>query len=272
MVRRSFREPRWDGSPLHGRTILVYAEHGLGDTIQFMRYLALVKSCGGTVLFECPGPLLDAARTDISSTGPAKRGKLLSELPGVDQFIEAGAPLPAFDVQASLLSLPAFFVTPTPAIPAQIPYVSVDPERVNYWRQEITRLCSERYRHSALVDDKILQVGIVWQGNPTHPKDRERSLPLAHFERLAAIKGVRLVSLQLAAGLEQVGQVGFPVVDAGSRFEPNSFEDLAATLTCLDLVVTVDTVAAHVGGALGVPVWLLLPLVPDCALAYRAHR
>jgi type IV pilus biogenesis/stability protein PilW len=245
MVRRPFPQPRWDGSPLHGKTILVYAEHGLGDTIHFLRYLPFVKRCGGTLVFECQPVLY----------------RLLQGVQGVDQLIAAGKPLPRFEVHASLMSLPGFFVTPETVIPANIPYLVADPKFVTNWGQEIEFAAP---RKPAEADDKPnLHVGIVWQGKPTHPHDRERSVPLKCFETLARAACVRLISLQIGPGLEQLKEARFPVVDLGSRFDPQSMADVAAVLVNLDLLVSVDSAIAHVAGALGVKVWMALPLVPD---------
>ncbi len=107
------------------------------------------------------------------------------------------------------------------------------------------------------------KVGIVWQGNPKNPKDRYRSLPLKLFEPLANVEGVKLVSLQLGAGTEQLAASTFPTIDLGRRFNPDSLSDLAAAIMNLDLVVTVETGVAHLAGALGAPTWTLLPFVPD---------
>ncbi|HWY88892.1 MAG TPA: tetratricopeptide repeat protein [Gemmataceae bacterium] len=231
---RMFQQPRWDGSALAGKTILVYAEQGLGDTIQFARYLSLVKERGGTVVFECQSPL----------------SRLCGGVPGVDQIIVRGEVLPHFDVHAALLSLPGIFGTTLATIPAAVPYLRADPEKIEHWRREL----------GALPDFKI---GIAWQGDPKNTKDRSRSCPLTRFATLAGIEGVRLLSLQVGPGTEQLAAVAFPISDLGSRFDTSSMDDLAAVLMNLDLVITVDTAVAHLAGALGVRVWTLLTLTPD---------
>jgi tetratricopeptide (TPR) repeat protein len=230
----SYREPRWDGSPLEGKTILVFAEGGLGDTIQFLRYLPLVQEQGGTVLFECP---------------PALVG-ICAGIGGIDKLAVRGAPLPPFDVQVPLLSLPAIFGTTLATIPTAVPYLRADPAFVEYWRKELEPV-------------EGFKVGIVWQGNPDNTSDRYRSLPLARFEALARIEGVRLLSLQVGPGTEQLATAGFPVTDLGKRFDRSSLSDLAAVLMNMDLVISVETAPAHLAGALGVPAWILLPLKPD---------
>jgi tetratricopeptide (TPR) repeat protein len=230
---RSFDKPRWDGSPLEGRTILVHAEQGLGDTIQFARYLPLVQKRGGKILYECP-PALQV---------------LFDNFPGVEQLVPAGAPLPPFDVQVPLLSLPFVFGTTLATIPTNIPDLRTDPGRLAFWRNELKPLGG-------------FKVGIVWQGNPNNPGDVRRSLPLARFEALGQVQGIKLLSLQVGAGTEQLAAAPFPVTDLGTRFNADSLDDLAAVLMNVDLVVTVETAAAHLAGALERPVWNLLAYNP----------
>ena len=235
---RPFTQPRWDGAPRPEQTILLWSEQGLGDTIQFVRYAALVKERVGKVVLECPPPLVP----------------LLSSCPGVDQVVAEGEPLPDFDVQAPLLSLPALCGTTLSTVPAQVPYLQADAARVESWR-------------SRLAGESGFRVGIVWQGNPRHGWDRHRSIPLATLEPLARVQGVRLVSLQKGPGREQITEVTrrFAVLDLGGELDESSgaFVDTAAVMQSLDLVVTVDTAAAHVAGALGVPVWLALAVIAD---------
>ena len=237
MVQRPFVQPRWDGSSLQGKTILVHAEQGLGDSIHFLRYLPMVQGRGGTVLFECQPSLF----------------RLLGNIKGVDRLIAAGTPLPPFDVQAPLMSLPGIFGTTLATIPAAIPYLAADPGLVDHWRQEIGR--------AARCEPAGLKIGIAWQGDLKHRGYgnrtlANRSLSLANFGPLARVENVQLLSLQVGQGAEQVRAAAFPVTDLGSRFDPHSLEDLAAVLLNLDLVVTVDTAVAHLAAALGVPVWV----------------
>jgi len=235
-LQRTFPQPRWDGAPLSGKTILLYAEQGLGDTLQFIRYAALANRSGGRVIVQCQAPVLH----------------LVSRCPGVDSVVTTGAPLPEFDVQAPLMSLPGILETTLDNMPADVPYLSADAQRIDYWRQQLS--AQPGYR-----------VGIVWQGNPRNKSDRFRSVPLAQLSPLTEIAGVRLFSLQVGPGAEQLAASTAPqgVTDLGSRLDPQSFEDAAAILMVLDLVITVDTAAAHLGGGLGVPVWVMLPVVPD---------
>ena len=231
---RSFPQPLWDGESLAGRTILVHAEQGLGDTLHFIRYAPLVKRYGGYVIVECQRELLP----------------LLATCTGVDQWVAFGTPLPDFDVHAPLLSLPRILQTTLATVPADIPYLSADPEQVEYWRQEMGSRGG-------------FTIGIAWQGNPGHTNDWNRSVSLTSFEPLSRLDGVRLFSLQKGPGTEQLlaAKERFMLPDLGSRF--GTFQDTAAVLVNLDLVLTVDSAVAHCAGALGVPVWVLVPYAAD---------
>ncbi len=232
-VPRPFSQPRWDGTPLRGKTILVHAEYGLGDTLQFLRFLPQVKERGGRIIFECPSALLE----------------LLQGAAFVDQLLPAGQEPPHFDLQIPLMSLAGLFDVTLASLPGKMPHLAVDSERSKHWQAELNVLDG-------------FKIGIVWQGNPTQKDDRHRSVRLAQFAPLAKVPGVRLVSLQVGPGQEQLKQVPFPVTDLGCRFNPDSLTDLAATLPCLDLVVTVCTSVAHLAGAMGIPVWVALRHVP----------
>ena len=229
-----FRQPLWDGSRLNGQTILLYGDHGLGDTLQFIRYAPLVQRRGGRVLVACRKPL----------------ARILASCPGVARVISEGATLPEFHVYAPLMSLPRIVGTTLANVPARVPYLSADPALVARWRVEMGQLGG-------------FKVGIAWQGNPQHRKDRHRSFRLDQFEPLTRLDGVRLVSLQKGFGTEQIGEIAdrFAVLDLGNRLD--DFMDSAAVLSNLDLVVTPDTSVAHLAGALGVPVWVALPFAPD---------
>jgi tetratricopeptide (TPR) repeat protein len=236
--RHALHQPRWHGEPLEGKTILLAAEQGLGDTIQFVRYAPLVQQRGGRVIVRCQPPLL----------------QLLRDAPGIDHVIDEGSPLPSFDVQAPLLSLPGILGTTLASIPAKTPYLEADAPFVERWRQELQPLCG-------------FKVGIAWQGNPKYRGDRHRSIPLVSFAPLAAERGVQLVSLQKGFGTEQLRDLSsqFPIVTLGDLLNQSSSSlmDTAAIVQSLDLVVTSDTMIAHLAGALGVPVWVALPLMPD---------
>ncbi len=231
---RTFPQPDWDGSPLQGRKIFLYAEQGLGDAIQFVRYAPLVKEKGGVVLVEAPPRLLP----------------LLKSCPGIDSLVPAGGLLPPFDTQSPLLSLPGLLGTTLATIPAAVPYLSPDPDLVRRWREELKRVPGFR-------------VGIAWQGSPTYGDDQLRSIPLRRFAPLARLPGVRLVSLQKGPGTEQLTAVGreWGIHDLGPGLdqERGAFMDTAAIMACLDLVVISDSAIAHLAGALAVPTWVALP-------------
>ena len=243
-VLPQFRQPAWDGAPLGGRTILLYAEQGLGDTIQFVRYAPLVKGRGGAVLLACQKPLL----------------RLLAGCPGVDRLVAREDPLPDFDVYAPLMSLPRLFGTTVTTTPAATPYLSADPNLIEHWRRELAA-CHGQLAARATT----FKIGIAWQGNPQFGADRQRSFPLAHFEALAQLPGVRLYSLQKKDGAEQLRACPFPVTDLGPRLDEANgpFMDTAAVMKNLDLVVCPNTSLAHLAGALAVPVWVPLPLAPE---------
>ena len=235
--------PQWDGSDLTGRTILLHGEQGLGDTLQFVRYAPLVKQRGGTVILECQPALV----------------RFLNDMPGVDYVLAGGSPLPPYDVQAPLLSLPLVFHTSLDTIPAAVPYLHPDATLVEQWRQVIGPSRRQGGRH--------LQVGIAWQGCPTFRFDSQRSIPLKHFARLAQVEGVKLISVQKGPGTDQLQVLAgqFPVLDLGEHFDAANgpFVDTAAIMKNMDLVISSDTSTPHLAGALGVPVWVALPFVPD---------
>jgi tetratricopeptide (TPR) repeat protein len=230
----SFGQPTWDGTSIHGQTILVFAEQGMGDTLQFIRYAPLVKCLGARVLVQCQGPLL----------------RLLATCRGIDRLVREGNPLPHFDVQVPLLSLPRIFGSNLTNIPATIPYLHVDRELCSHWQRELS-------------SHEVFKVGIAWQGSPEHQRDRRRSVHLRKFEPLAGVPGVRLVSLQKGPGRDQLPLMvdRLNILDTADRLD--DFADTAALLVNLDLVITVDTAVAHLAGALGIPVWVVLPFDAD---------
>jgi Tfp pilus assembly protein PilF len=233
----AFRQPLWDGAPLDDKTILLHTEQGLGDTVHFIRYAQLVKQCGGRVVVASYKPLLP----------------LLRSCPGIDELAVQGEPLPPFDVWAPLLSVPRILGTTVATIPANVPYLSADQRLVEQWR-------------SKLPGSETFKIGIAWQGSPQYRDDRQRSIPLVHFASLACLKGVQLFSLQKGPGTEQLATLAsrFTVTDLGPQLDQQSgpFMDTAAVMKSLDLVVSADTVIAHVAGALGVPVWTALSHPP----------
>lgn len=231
---RRYPQPRWDGSPLHGKTILVYGEQGLGDIIQFARYTALLKRSGGKVVFECPRAL----------------ARLFPVGRDIDELVIAGDPLPPFDVHSSLLSLAGLFGTRLDTIPAEVPYVFA-PSAMRLDLEQVLNAHQNRFR-----------IGIVWSGNPTFRWNRRRSCSLNDFAPLAQCLGVTLFSLQKgdAASALDESTSGWIV---GLHDYILDFADTAAVLKQLDLVITIDTSVAHLAGALGRPVWVLLAFAPD---------
>jgi tetratricopeptide (TPR) repeat protein len=231
-------QPVWDGTDLTGRTILLRAEQGIGDTIQFIRYAPLVKQKGGRVLVEAPDTLLP----------------LLRCCSGIDELIARGSPLPDFEVQARLPSLPGILQTTLADIPAPIPYLTVDVAMVGQWKKQLGAV-------------RTFKIGISWKGISKYPGDRERSIALRHFMPLARIPGVRVFSLQKGPGMAQLAELEQPdlITDLGSRLDETAgaFMDTAAVMKNLKLVITSDTATAHLAGALGVPVWIALSVACD---------
>lgn len=232
--RRDFDPPLWRGErPLAGQTILLHAEQGLGDTIQFCRYAELVAAQGATVVLEVQPPLQSLMR---SLRGPA-------------QVLAQGQPLPDFDCHCPLLSLPLAFDTRVETVPAPVPYLSAPEERSAFWRER-------------LGPSSLPRVGLVWSGQPKHRNDHNRSMSLSV---LAPLLGQRagFVSLQkeLRAGDRDFLDAHPEILNLG--VELDDFADTAGLVDALDLVIAVDTSVAHLAGALGKPVWVLLPFTPD---------
>ena len=240
VARRSFGKPPWLGEyPLGRKTILLHAEQGLGDTIQFARYAPLLAQGGATVLLEVQPELKD----------------LLSGLEGVRVFAR-GEALPAFDVHCPLGSLPLAFKTTLTTVPVGIPYLGASEERIATWGARLKALSGKR-------------VALAWAGNPNHINDRNRSIALARLAPLLSMPGVSVVGIQRdvpesdRAALAGLTHLGEELVD---------FQDTAAVIALCDLVVTVDTSVAHLAGAMGRPLWVLLPFWPDWRWTLDAER
>jgi tetratricopeptide (TPR) repeat protein len=228
---RNLGKPRWRGEALAGRTLLIHAEQGLGDTIQFCRF---PFPTDGRVIFEVQPRI----------------ARLLAGLRNAPVIWPAGEALPPFDLECPLMSLPAIRGMTAATIPASVPYLFAESEAVQRWR--------------ARLGDHGFRVGIAWQGNPARREDGGRSIPLDHYLALASVPGVRLISLQKDAGTDQLSPA-LPIETLGNDFDsgPDGFVDTAAVMMHLDLVITSDTAVAHLAGALGRPVWVALRAVPD---------
>jgi Flp pilus assembly protein TadD len=233
-ARRSFPQPLWLGdAEVAGRTILLHAEQGFGDTLQFCRYAPLVAALGAKVLLEVPRELV----------------RLLSRMPHV-RTVAAGEPLPDFDLHCPLMSLPLAFGTTLATIPAEVPYLDAEPGLIASWRQRLAVLPGKR-------------VGLTWAGGArphqfhAQALDRRRSIGLAGFAGLATLPGLVLVSLQKGppAAEARAPPSGMVMHDWTDALE--DFADTAALIMALDLVICVDTAVAHLAGALGKPVWVL---------------
>ena len=232
--RRAFAQPLWLGQyPLDGRTILLHGEQGLGDTLQFCRYVELVAALGAKVVLEVQPAL----------------GPLLRDLHGAAAVIAHGAGLPAFDYHCPLMSLPLAFQTGLRSIPAAIPYIRSEPRQVAFWRDRLGAR-------------KRPRIGLAWSGSATHRNDRKRSIALSEVLPLL-VDEVEWVSLQT-----EVRPADAALLAAGTSLrhfglELADFSDTAALAELMDLVIAVDTSAAHLAGAMGKPVWILLPFHPE---------
>jgi len=236
-LKRDFAAPLWLGEgPLGARTILLHAEQGLGDTVQFCRYASLLATLGATVLLEVQPSLKN----------------LLAQVPGVAGIYARGETLPHFDCHCPLLSLPLALGTQLASIPAQPSYLNADPAKIAAWGTRLHR------------PGKIL-VGLAWSGNPAHAGDRHRSIPLAQLAPLFSAPGsagVQFVSVQNEVrDADRAALAQFGIIDLAA--ELHDLADTAAVLASVDRVISVDTVAVHLAGAMGRPTTLMLPYRPD---------
>jgi tetratricopeptide (TPR) repeat protein len=233
---RSALRPRWDGSQdLNGKRIVLHAEQGFGDAIQFIRYAPLVAACGAEVIVECQ-PALQS---------------LFRSVEGVSETITATERIGA-DYEIPLMSLPLAFATDARSIPAKVPYLAADATATRQWRERFAA-CGEGRK-----------VGLAWSGNPTHAGDRKRSLPLDYLSELTRVPGCTFVSLQKSEapiGREQLESRGIDLHDFTAGL--TDFRDTAACISALDAVVAVDTAVAHLAGALAKPAFVALPFAAD---------
>jgi tetratricopeptide (TPR) repeat protein len=227
-------KPLWRGEPLAGKTILLHAEQGLGDTIQFARFACVLAAQGARVLLEVEPPLYELCGRSLS---------------GVEVFA-TGEPLPAFDCQCPLLSVPRALDVTLETIPAPVPYLFADDARASEWRRRMGA-------HAGL------RVGLAWAGSATHRYDRNRSFPGSTLRPLLQVGGTQFYSLQKgpAAAQARTLDAGDALIDWSDELA--TFADTAALVAHLDLVVTADTAVAHLAGAMGKPVWVLTPFAPE---------
>ena len=234
--KRDFSQPEWKGEPLHGRRLLLYAEQGIGDTLQFLRYVPLVAARGAEIVLEVQAPLVQLLQGD----------------PRVTQLIARGEELAQFDVQCSLMSLGSIFRTTLATIP---------PVRLPFHELETV------LPPSSQLTSAPFRVGLVWAGNPTHVRDADRSMPLLALAPLFGLKNVDWFSLQKGKAADELSAANAVdcslarITDLAENFA--DYADTAKAVQALDLVITVDTSVAHLAGAMGKPVWILLPAVPD---------
>jgi tetratricopeptide (TPR) repeat protein len=229
-----FEGPEWQGENFAGKTLLLFAEYGIGDALQFVRYVPMVTARGGTVVLQVQ-PAIAA---------------LLRPMPDVI-VLGRDEPMPPYDLQLPLMDLPRIFGTTLETIPVGVPYLKADPAKVEAWR-------------TALGGQQALKVGVVWAGSPLHKGDQQRSLSAEAVLPRLVMPGVQLFSLQKeprAADRPVLQQFGGDIIDLAPKL--GDFTDTAAAVSALDLVISVDTSVAHLAGALGRPCWMLLPYALD---------
>jgi Flp pilus assembly protein TadD len=226
--RRHFQQPQWYGEDLRGRRILLHAEQGLGDTIQFVRYVPMVAALGAHVTLEVHPELVS----------------LMGSVEGVSALVARGDALPSFDLHCPLMSLPLAFGTTLETIPRGVPYLHANGPAPAWVHQ---------------MDGASLRVGLVWAGNPANRVDGRRSIPLGELRQLFSIPGVDFYSFQRGGIRDPEERLQF----RGVLPDSGDFAATAAALGEMDLLISVDTAVAHLAGALGVPVWILLPRLAD---------
>lgn len=232
-TQKMLQYPLWRGEPLQGAGILIHPEQGLGDTLQFVRYVPQVAARGGRVMLAVPRALK----------------RLFSKIEGVDQLLCEGELPQEIAWQCPLMSLPIVFNTELNTIPTQLPQLDIDPRAVEAWASELPQ-------------DR-LKVGLVWTGNPNNDSNPHRSIPLAALERLAEVEGISLFSLQKGHGREELQQSKVAPAIRDIEAQCDDMADTAAAIMALDLVITVDTLVAHLAGSLKKKVWILLASPPD---------
>jgi hypothetical protein len=234
--RRAFTQPQWRGEDIRGSRILLYAEQGLGDTMQFVRYLPMLLARGADVILEVQPNLYRLLKNSLEQ--PAVR------------VIRKGEKHPDFDWQCPLLSLPLAFGTELVTIPSGVPYLCAEANAAALWAERMPA--------------DTLRVGLAWGGNPKHARERQRSIPLRQLTCLTQIENTTFYSLQkgaAATALKTLSPDEISLVDLDA--EQEDFADTAAIASNLDLIISIDTSVAHLAGAMGKPAWILLHHTPD---------
>ena len=228
VARTGIDGPAWTGEPLPDGTLLIHAEQGLGDTIQFARFAGVARARVARVVLACQPPLLE----------------LMRGVDGIDAVVPRDGPLPPFDAQIAMMSLGAALKITGATLPPA-PYLTADPARARAWAERL---------------GPGFKVGLVWQGHRLHRNDRNRSLPAAALAPLLAVPGVRWFSLQKEPGDGDLAALP-GIINLAADL--SDFTETAAAIRSMDLVIAVDTSVAHLAGSLGKPVWLALPHAPD---------
>lgn len=242
---RRYNKPLWKGEPLKGKTIFIYEEQGIGDTIQFLRYLPLLKEQGADIIFECRKELLS----------------LLNRQEYIDNLLVIGSEYSGafdFDYHIPIMSIGAVLKSNLQTIPAPVPYITIDPTAEKAWEEFFK-------------ENTAFKIGIIWAGNPEPEVKKLVHFSVRWFERIAAIEGVELYSLQFGYGRKELEKdPGFEVTDLAGNIR--DFTDTAAAMKQLDLIITADTVTAHLAGALGRPVWTLLRNIAEWRWRLKSEK
>jgi tetratricopeptide (TPR) repeat protein len=227
--------PPWTGFDLRGKSILLYPEQGYGDVIQFARFIPVLADMGAKVILHMPSEMIE----------------LMKRVPGVSRVVGPDEELPGFDTYRALMSLPMVLKTTLSSLPGKIPYIEPDAARDAQWKERLAPYAGTR------------KIGIAWAGRPTHRDDARRSMSLSRLAPLADVPGISLFSLQKGDAANQLREVPFGsrIIDLQDQIP--DFADTAAAIANLDLVIAVDTAVAHLAGAIGKPVWLLIATAPD---------
>lgn len=235
-AKRTFSKPALTMESVNGKKILVYCEQGLGDSIQFARYLKILKACGAYIIFECKPQL----------TWLFKNFNGIDELISEYDYKEMNI---GYDYNISLLSLPLYFNTVLETIPSEVPYLKANPDQVHKWEAKIK-------------NEKYINIGIAWSGAGANITGKDRSCSLKDFSPLFSINGIKLYSIQKSENGDEILNSKFPVINF-DNLDSVPFQDTAAIIENLDLVISIDTSIAHLAGAIGKPVWTLLPYYSD---------